>query len=233
MKEKMLLLMFLEEEPETKPKPKVTIMKKKKKTKDYSGVEEQFAGPVENHILKKQITSSKPKKPKSGTDKLEMMSRCLEEDECKGLTLTSSKKWSLRKASTEKLEPSAGEGPSYVKKISGIDIPASSGAASAVTAASAADNSASTNAMNNKPRGASKSVKTLSSEDIDKMSLDELKSYYYTEKGHYIEGSNKIKKTFNFKSNKENNFEIAKALRECLKAEICTGVTEKPEKNEI
>ena len=60
------------------------------------------------------------------------------------------------------------------------------------------------------------------------MSLDELKSYYYTEKGHYIEGSNKIKKTFNFKSNKENNFEIAKALRECLKAEICTGVTEKP-----
>ena len=87
-----------------------------------------------------------------------MMSRCLEEDECKGLTPIVKMEF---KKTSEKLEPSAGEGPSYVKKISGIDIPASSGAASAVTAASAADNSASTNAMNNKPMGASKNLLKL------------------------------------------------------------------------
>ena len=218
-----LLVSEREEEPDA-PTQKTVMIKKKKPVEDYSGVAEQFAGPVENHILKKQITKSESGNSKSGKDKLKMMSVCLEEPECKGVTLNSNKKWSLRQASTGKLEPSPGEGPSYIKKISGIDIPDSSTAATAVTDA----NNSNSTSTKTKPKDARHSVKSLSEEDIDRMSLDELKSQYNIEKNYFIKGSDKIKRKFNFKSNKENNFEFERALRECLKEEICTGVTEKP-----
>ena len=98
-------------------KPNVKIMKKK----DYRQAEQYFDGPFNDHILKKQITRTKRENLKSGIDKLKMMSRCLEEDECKGITLTSSKN-EFKKGRNWKIRTDAGEGPSYVKKSSGIKL---------------------------------------------------------------------------------------------------------------
>ena len=76
-----------------------------------------------------------------------------------------------------------------------------------------------------------------SSEDIDKMTLEELKTYYNFHKDKLIKEDKKNitdkNALFKFSSERDNNGELQNQLKECLKKELCTGITQRKMKKTV
>ena len=235
-----------ESRPEPRPEPKSREeARAETKEEDYSDVEQHYEGPWKNHILFDTVKTSKKK---SGENKLEIMQRCLEEPECKGVTKTDNR-WNLRKGRAVKGEyliSVKDGGPTYTKKVLGIKPPTKAPktkkrAEKPPTPPPKSPSPSPPKTPRESPEAGNGATNSPppnpSSEDIDKMTLEELKTYYNFHKDKLIKEDKKNiadkNAHFKFSSERDNNDKLEKQLKECLKTELCTGITQRKMKKTV